>query len=172
MIANGAWAAAAVLLPGAELGWPLLTGALSAAQADTWATEIGAFSARPPRLLSTGEIVTPGTSGGVTVVGSLGGLAGGAGLAGLAVLLGLPMTVGAAALVGGVLGAVADSLLGATLQVAYYCTPCQSATERRHHSCGRRARRIRGWAWLDNDAVNFIATGLGGFAALGCWYLL
>ncbi len=67
VMANGLWAAVGAVLIGAPCpggGWPLLTGALAAAQGDTWATEIGAFSPGPPRLLSTGRKVPPGTSGG------------------------------------------------------------------------------------------------------------
>src|SRR5438093_5230732 len=46
-------------------------GALAAAAADTWATEIGAFSPFAPRLITSGRQVPRGTSGGITVLGSL-----------------------------------------------------------------------------------------------------
>ncbi|HEY6808001.1 MAG TPA: DUF92 domain-containing protein, partial [Gemmatimonadales bacterium] len=60
VLANGGIAAAA-----AAVGWwPVMAGALAAATADTWATEIGSFSPTLPRLLTTFAPVLPGTSGG------------------------------------------------------------------------------------------------------------
>ena len=78
----GEWAlgaAAGSLLTGLSplRGWALFVGALASAQADTWATEIGAHAPRRPRLITTGREVPRGTSGRVTALGSLGGLAGG-----------------------------------------------------------------------------------------------
>ena len=48
VLANGGVAAAAAIAG----GWPAFAGALAAATADTWATEIGAFSTVAPRLAS------------------------------------------------------------------------------------------------------------------------
>src|SRR4051812_23449019 len=78
VLANGGVAALALALAGA--GWrpgkAAALGALAAAAADTWASEIGVRSSSPPRSILTGEIVRPGDSGGVT---PLGWLAAGAG---------------------------------------------------------------------------------------------
>lgn len=51
-------------------------GALAAANADTWATEIGGLSRTPPRHILTNAPVEPGTSGGVTAAGLGGAVAG------------------------------------------------------------------------------------------------
>lgn len=148
-------------------------GAMAAVTADTWATEIGVLSASPPRLITTLRPVPAGTSGGITRLGTLAALAGGvfigasAGL--LAALGGQPnaATLLAVGSVAGVVSALFDSLLGATVQRVYVCVVCGQATERPlHHS--QPTRPLRGWAWLNNDSVNFLASLVG--ALLGAWW--
>jgi len=141
VLANGGWAAAgAVMVPWRpDVGWAVLLGSLATAQADTWATEIGAHASRPPRLITTRHPVPAGTSGGVTPLGTRAGILGAVALPGLGVLLGLPLRLAALAAVVGVLGMMVDSLLGATLEA-------------------------RGW--LDNDGVNLAATSFGALASV------
>lgn len=170
VLANGGWAAAgALLLAVSDGGWAVVAGALATAQADTWATEIGTRSTRPTRLITSGRPVTPGTSGGVSPLGTGAGLLGAAAMGGLALLLGIPAGVAIAAAAGGVLGMLADSILGATLQGVYYCDRCAVQTEWAVHRCGERARPVRGLRWLGNDGVNFVATGLGAAVALALY---
>jgi uncharacterized protein (TIGR00297 family) len=143
--------------------------ALMAAGADTWATEVGMLSRRPPRLITTGRVAPPGTSGAVSPVGTLAtGL--GAGLIGAVAALGqrdgtrrvgrleaVPL-----GLVSGLSGAFADSFLGATVQARYRCPTCGVLTERTRHRCGAMTELVGGWRWLDNDAVNFASSLVGG----------
>ncbi len=172
VFANGTCAAiGAALAPTTEAGWPLLAGALTAAQADTWSTEIGRFSRGATRLITTRAVVEPGTSGGVTVRGTVGGVVGAGVMAGLTALLGVDSEAAAAAGLGGVVGFVIDSLLGATLQAKYQCEGCGADTEFKQHSCGASTRAVRGWRWLDNDGVNFVAVGVGGGVALLLWLI-
>src|SRR5436190_21743655 len=72
VIANGGVAAVAALLG----AWWVATGALAAAAADTGATELGAFSPFAPRLITTGARVSRGASGGITALGTAGGVVG------------------------------------------------------------------------------------------------
>ncbi len=164
VLANGGVAAAAALAG----WWVAAAGALAAATADTWATEIGAFSPRPPRLLTTGRPVAPGTSGGVTLLGTVGGLAGAAGLGLLAWALRPNRGVGTAAVVAiaGGLGMMVDSWLGATAQGSFACAACDRRFERATANCHGPVHRIKGLAWLDNDGVNLAATLTGAVAAL------
>ena len=161
VLANGGVAAAAAIAG----GWPAFAGALAAATADTWATEIGAFSPIAPRLLTTGAPVPAGTSGGITVLGTAGGVAGALLIATLATALGpAPWLVVAAA---GVAGMSADSLCGAALQGGFECASCGARHERADTLCHEPVKLIRGWRWLDNDGVNVVATLVGaGVAAL------
>jgi len=152
-------------------------GALAAVNADTWATELGVLSRTSPRLITTGRRVEVGASGGVTWLGTVASL-GGALFIGLlgALVLRQGWAAGGilllAATVGGLAGSVCDSILGATVQGIYWCDTCQKETERRVHRCGTETRLLRGWRWLGNDAVNFIASAVGALTALGVGWLL
>jgi uncharacterized protein (TIGR00297 family) len=146
-------------------------GAFAAATADTWGTEIGTLARRPPRSIFTLRPVATGLSGGITLPGMLAEVAGALWMAALAVVLPLPLphaprTFVAVAL-GGIAGALADSLLGGSLQALRFCPQCRRATEREPHGCGANTRRIRGLGWLGNDGVNFAATLVG--AAVAFW---
>lgn len=141
VLANGALPALLAVL---HWRWPdawlfaAYAGALAVATADTWATEVGLLSEAPPRLVTSGRIVRPGTSGGVTVLGTVAAVVGAAVIGLAAALLyslrdvvtfgglglwdasGLPLLpIGALA---GLAGAAVDSVLGATVQAQYRST--------------------------------------------------
>jgi uncharacterized protein (TIGR00297 family) len=172
VLANGGLFAAAALLttltsltPAARsIAVAIALGALAASAADTWATEIGSLATRPPRSIVTGRPVAPGTSGGVNVSGILAMIAGGAFVALGARALAIEAPI-VAVVVGGVSGALADSIVGATLQDRRWCDSCQASTERTVHSCGTQTRHAGGLAMVDNDFVNVIATLVGGAVA-------
>jgi uncharacterized protein (TIGR00297 family) len=177
VLANGGWGALLALVF-AAYPHPLLfvafVGAMATVNADTWATELGVLSKQLPRLVTSGRVVAVGTSGGVTPLGTsvafLGAFVIGA-LASLGVFAAGPAVnqargyqlVASAFLfaAAGLLGSLFDSLLGATVQAIYYCDFDQKETESALHRCGNRTRLIRGWRWLDNDWVNFIASVFG-----------
>ena len=165
--ANGGVAAAAALLALLGRGWLLaFAGALAAAAADTWSTEIGARSRATPRLITSGRPVPAGTSGGVTWLGSAGGIAGAILVAGSAASLGLaPLSAAVWIAAGGVAGGLADSLLGATLQARFRCGSCGRVLEEPRCPCGGATRHAAGLPWLTNDAVNVACTLAG--AAIG-----
>ena len=133
VIANGGIAALAALAG----NWLWFAGALAAANADTWATEIGRFSPASPRLITNGARVPAGTDGGMTLLGTTAGIAGAGLIAALSYVFGQRGALAIA--VAGVVGMLVDSLLGATVQ-----------------------GKVR---WMDNDAVNLAATLTGAACA-------
>lgn len=177
VLANGGLAA---LLGAAYAAWPsdwwwyAFVGVMASVNADTWATEIGGLSRSEPRSIVTWRRVTRGTSGAVSVPGSLAAAAGALAIGLSAALLleaeraaalsgGWPLLVAAA--LGGLAGAFADSLLGATVQRMNRCTVCGAEVEQAAH-CGRKAERLRGWPWMNNDAVNAVSSAVGGLVSL------
>ncbi len=187
-LANGGLAALIALIIGltgrAAPIYPALAfafyGALAAVTADTWATELGVLARSAPRLITTGRPVPVGTSGGVTVAGFAAALGGATaiGTIGFALIqVAARLTTGAwllsdwvvipVAAIGGLAGATFDSLLGATVQAIYRCDRCGVETERTLHRCGQPTRHTRGWRWLNNDGVNFLASLAGALGAAG-----
>ncbi|MEN6482267.1 MAG: DUF92 domain-containing protein [Anaerolineaceae bacterium] len=186
VVANGGVAGVFVLLhlifPDAVWTWLGFAGALASANADTWATELGVLSQKTPRNIVNGKFVPRGTSGGITLAGTLASLAG-AGFIALLTALFLPAIfhnhpVSSTVLFliitfAGLAGSLVDSWLGATWQAIFFCPTCQAETERFPlHSCGTPTSLLRGKLWLNNDWVNFLCTAAGAVFALFTAFLL
>jgi uncharacterized protein (TIGR00297 family) len=177
--ANGGFAvislvAAAIGWVSSPVAWVAFSAALATVTADTWATEVGTLSANPPILITSGKKVPPGTSGGISLLGSgialLGAMVIGlaAWLLGLISLVIFPLIVSA-----GLLGSFIDSLLGATVQAIYYCPQCKKETERHPlHYCGTPTSFHHGWRWLDNDWVNFLSSAFSALLAASLFAIL
>jgi uncharacterized protein (TIGR00297 family) len=181
-LANGGIGAVLALLYGliGEPSWLLAAflGVMATVTADTWATELGVLSPHKPRLITTSRPVEPGTSGGVTLLGTSASAAGsliiglamvcffvvGEALAGRPLIF--PWWMVLAALPGGILGSLFDSLLGATVQ-AIYRYPDGRETERTVGRDGTPNTFVRGWPWLNNDMVNLLSSLFGGLVAVG-----
>jgi uncharacterized protein (TIGR00297 family) len=164
VLANGgvfSAAAALSLLHPSPVWTALGAGAIGAAAADTWATEIGVLSSATPRSIITGKPVTTGQSGGVTLAGTFAGALGAIVMAVIALLAGWGNPAAIAAIVGGIGGCALDSILGATLQTRRWCDHCNESTERTVHDCGTTSRVAGGLTWLDNDAVNATSSAFG-----------
>ena len=191
VLANGGVGALLALISGiapqhvASIIFCAYAGSLAAATADTWATEIGVLSSSRPLLMTTFRPVEPGTSGGVTWLGSVASLAGALFIGASATLLAYtplltnqmdhraqPLALLLAGVTGGLLGALTDSLMGATVQATFHCPRCGKPTESSIHKCGTRTQLTRGIAWMNNDLVNLAATLTGAFVGGAlCWVL-
>ncbi len=120
-----------------------MAAALAEAAADTVSSEIGQASGNDPHLITTWEQVSAGTDGGVSMQGTLAGIAAAGIIGATCAAIGLlPSKQAGIAAVAGVVGSVGDSYLGALLE--------------------RRQK-------LNNDLVNLLATlmaaGIGLMAA-------
>ncbi len=146
VVANGGVAIVAACVHGVS-GWPLgfaaAAGAIATATADTWGTELGRWSPRLPRLVTTWAEVPHGRSGGVTAIGTAGTAAGALLIGAIAAALegGLhPVRFFAAGAGAGFTAALLDSVLGATVESR--------------------------WRWVGNSVINFVATACGAGAVL------
>ena len=153
------------------LRWAALA-ALAASAADTWATEIGTLAKNPPKSLFSRTIVPIGMSGGVTFLGTLGSIAGATVVAGIGLLVGWTPAAALSALAAGIIGSLADSIIGATLQERRYCDVCHQPTEQPIHRCGTPTRHTGGFARIDNDVVNLLATMVGAATGITLFIVL
>lgn len=161
----GAGAALALVGLHSEATGAVALGALAAATADTWGTEIGMLAKSGPRSILTGRRLETGMSGGVSALGLAATVCGASTIAAIAWLMRWPGATALAAAVGGITGAMADSIIGATLQQRRRSLRTGRMTERLTEADGTPTVSAGGLAWLNNDGVNFAATVIGSGAA-------
>jgi uncharacterized protein (TIGR00297 family) len=180
VLANGGIAAVLTLFhyffPSETWPWIGFAASMAAVNADTWATELGVLNPGLPRLMTNFKRVEKGTSGAISLTGTLASFLGAGLVAFIAILL-MPMgnnlfifgIISAA----GLFGSGFDSYLGATAQAIYRCPSCNKETEKHPiHNCGTETTLIRGMKWLNNDVVN-TGCALAGliFALFFLWIL-
>jgi len=151
-------------------------GAVSSANADTWAVELGLLSREEPVLITNlKKKIPPGTSGGVTKLGTLGSFLGALFIALLSAALYKyisppqktidPITVFILTFASGFIAEKIDSFLGATIQVKYWCPKCHKETDKRIHKCGTKTKYLSGLKFVNNELVNLISTLAGALIA-------
>jgi uncharacterized membrane protein len=175
------------------LSWCAFLGHYACSCGDTWASELGMLSARPPRLLTTLSLVPPGVHGAISPLGLVASAAGGSAmglvqwivsaasgevyaldtpcLGGVAcgTTLHVPLFWLALGLTCGLTGSLLDSLLGATCQWSGVCPVSGKVVSQPSNS----ARHLAGMALLTNQAVNAVSAALtSAAAAAGVWFIL
>jgi uncharacterized protein (TIGR00297 family) len=171
VLANGGvgWLLLAVhwVWPAEHWFW-IYTATFAAAAADTWATEVGTAVRGKTVSVIGWRPVPPGSSGGVSVAGSVASVLGAVSVLLASAYVVEPMSFGRVAMAvvgGGILGSSVDSILGASLQAIY-----RDASGSRFESTdggGDGLELVRGWAWVNNDTVNVVCTIAGSlFAAV------
>ena len=132
---------------------------LASSNADTWASEIGVLSKRPPLLLSTLKRVEPGTSGAVSLLGTVSGFFGALFIAISAYMLWWNSFSWKEMIfisLAGFLGMLIDTWLGSFWQKKTKCLVCGKITEQTVH-CGKKAAKISGFTYVNNDGVNLLS---------------
>lgn len=174
VMANGGVPAVLSLffLTGQSLDQAVLIGfciSIAAANADTWASEIGTLSKQKPRLLLTLQKVERGTSGAVSLLGTSAALAGATFISIFAGLL-FSLTISSMMFIiaFGFIGNILDTILGQTIQVKYKCKVCHKITEKQTH-CRTHGLKIAKYSFLNNDAVNFLSIALTTFIGIILW---
>lgn len=148
-----------------------ILGSIAAANADSWASEIGGLSKSTPRMITNFKPTVKGVSGGVTWLGTIGGIGGSlfivlTGIYTMQLLTpfnGNLQVLAWTAFFSGVIGFLFDSYLGAISQALYqHKTSGQLSEQDTPHSELRKGIR-----WMNNDLVNFITTLVGAVVAGG-----
>jgi len=178
-LSNGGAAAlfaTAEALFGGDIFAAAFLGVVATAAADTLATEVGLLSKTKPRLIvDLRRQVEPGTSGGVTLLGTSMAVVGALIIGFSAYLLGFLggslFKVVAVAAVGGTVGSIGDSLMGALLQEKYRCAVCGRVVEQPTHH-GVKGFFVSGIRRFDNNLVNLTSTFVGAFAAMAIFLLM
>jgi uncharacterized protein (TIGR00297 family) len=140
------------------------TVSFAAANADTWASELGILSNAKPISILNFKKVEKGVSGAISILGTISALLG-AGFIAAIFFIGYVLKFGFSlqalvfsiiVVVLGFMGCIIDSLLGAALQAKYRCETCGKITEKKvHHE--RSTKLISGYKYINNDTVNFIS---------------
>lgn len=140
------------------------SGIVASSCADTWATEIGTMSEHTTFNILNFKKTEQGASGGVSIAGFSGALAGALFIALISVLwidnnqIDFILVV----LFAGFAASIIDSMFGETVQVQYQCINCKRIIDRKTH-CGANAIKLKGISIVNNDMVNLISGLIGGF---------
>lgn len=172
--ANGAPAGIYSLLyfisDGSQIWLIAFIASIAAATSDTWSSELGVLSKSNPIHLISLKRCEPGTSGAVSVLGSLAGLGGSIFIALAAIILfnlSLPMLIFLS--VFGFMGSLLDTLIGAFLQVEYICPVCSVHTERTKH-CNCQTVKRKGINWINNEMVNISSIIISSVLCIITWH--
>lgn len=124
---------------------------------DSVSSDVGKLAKAPPIDILKFRRTKAGLSGGVSVIGSLSGLAFACAGAALPFIF-FAFNVRVYFIIAGVamLGMMVDSMLGSAVQALYKCGECGNVTEHTEH-CGVTAELIKGARIIDNTMVNLLS---------------
>ncbi len=146
-----------------ELFYFAFVSSIAAVCADTWSTEIGTMYGTTAINILTFKTIQQGISGGVSLIGTLGGVLG-------AIVISLSSMFWISSrnftylffiIFAGIIGNIFDSIIGASIQAKYRCTVCSKIVEKNFH-CNQVAVLKKGFKYISNDMVNLAAAITGG----------
>jgi len=172
VFANGGVAAVLVVINQifsgeSELIYALFVSSLAAVCADTWATETGILFKNKTVSILNFKNVAPGTSGGISIAGTIGAITG-AFIIALSSLFWIGQNIFNYIILitaAGLFGSLVDSFIGAALQRKNICRVCRKITEKSEH-CGEKVNHYSGVKWVSNDFVNFCCSAAGALFTL------
>lgn len=166
VFANGGFGGILVILNfffPSQLFYVSFVSSIAAVCADTWSTEIGIMTKSKTVDILSFKIVEKGVSGGVSLIGTLGGILGASVIA-FSSIFWLNMRhfyYIIFIIFAGIVGNLSDSILGASLQAKYKCNVCSEIVEKPFH-CKHSALITKGFKWINNDVVNLATAVIGG----------
>ncbi len=145
-----------------EVFYILYVASIATVCADTWSTEIGTLIKTNTYNVLSLKKISPGESGGVSVIGTIGGILGSIVVFFSAISYSKydNLKFFLIILLSSFLGNLVDSLLGATLQAKYQCSICGKITESKIH-CKIDTKFVKGISYINNDTVNVVASLIG-----------
>ena len=160
VLANGflgcVFSFASIILP-SKIWLVAFISVFAEALADTVASGIGSRSSIAYDLFRM-ERVEPGTSGGMSAIGTASSFISSLIISAIAMISkDIGIIEGLIILASGFIGSVLDSLYGSWLQGKYKCSVCQKCIEENNH-CGEKAKIISGFSWINNSTVNLFST--------------
>lgn len=138
---------------------------MAEALSDSLASDIGVLSKKDPINILTLKKSVPGLSGNISLLGLASSFIGSLLIALIFLLFNNNFLYFLIITFSGFIGALIDSILGATIQVKYECINCSIETEKEYH-CNKECKKIKGFKYINNDAVNFLSNLVSGIIAI------
>jgi uncharacterized protein (TIGR00297 family) len=129
---------------------------IAVSTSDTWASEIGMGMKGKAIDLRTLKRIEPGISGGMSLIGTFGGLLGSAIIGFIFYQLGVDPISAILIMIVGFSGMVIDSLLGAFFQARYFDSERNTPTDRNR----KGTMLMSGFSWITNDVVNLMSNSV------------
>ena len=145
-----------------DIFYPCFLASVAAANSDTWGTELGKLSKLNPIDIISGNKVPHGTSGGITIIGTIGSLFGSITIGILGYLFINDKMITILVITSGFLSSLVDSIIGSTNQ-ARFISPEGAVITEKHEA---NYFLYTGSKIINNNTVNLFCTISGPFIFL------